>query len=205
MKEENKILFIYILILGCVLLFSCQPYPVSKAIMQVNKANDTYPATVAEMTRKWYPCITTKSDTTVLVKDSVIYIECPEITPIPASDYVGTDTVIQVKTVRVPVNLPVRYVTIKEKIEDSAKIKVMQAELDSTKEKVRLYTDKYDKKVREYLDEKDKRQRNGWQRNWLILIIAAYVTLRVLKGVAKNATPAGFIGRVAKGILKFII
>ena len=91
-------------------------------------------AKVAEITRAEFPCTTTKADTVISTKDSLIWIECPDNTVVTAADYTGPDTVTRiirlpgsVRTVRVPVTLPVKTVTIVQKVEDSAKIYVLQA------------------------------------------------------------------------------
>ncbi|MCL5459684.1 hypothetical protein M3M33_13700, partial [Loigolactobacillus coryniformis] len=90
-------------------------------------------AKVAEITRAEFPCTTTKADTVISTKDSLIWIDCPDNTVVTAADYTGPDTVTRiirlpgsVKTVRVPVTLPVKTVTIVQKVEDSATIYTLQ-------------------------------------------------------------------------------
>lgn len=90
-------------------------------------------AKVAEITRAEFPCTTTKADTVISTKDSLIWIECPEQQPDPGPQYLidtihfTTTKVLPGRTVRVPVTLPVKTVTIVQKIEDSAKIYILQA------------------------------------------------------------------------------
>ena len=109
-------------------------------------------AKVAEITRAEFPCTTTKADTVISTKDSLIWVECPDNGNGTGEDYLRDsleweaikirinksqlgmgDTKLQPplhivgKTVRVPVTLPVKTVTIVQKVEDSAKIYVLQA------------------------------------------------------------------------------
>lgn len=103
-------------------------------------------AAVADFARENFPCTDLlKNDTTFIIQDSTIYIDCPET---KAADYFtvyNTDTVWQkiTKTVKVPVNLPVKTFTITRYWEDSAKIKRLttdsnscNADLNTTKQKL---------------------------------------------------------------------
>ena len=121
-------------------------------------------AKVAEITRAEFPCTTTKADTVISTKDSLIWIECPDNTVVTAADYTGPDTVTRiirlpgsVRTVRVPVTLPVKTVTIVQKVEDSAKIYVLQA----ATLKLQADNDKLRGKVH---------SRNTWLK-WLIIAL----------------------------------
>jgi hypothetical protein len=173
MKEQNKILFVYILFLVCIILLaSCQKYPVSQAVKDLNKAYLNYPDTTASKTRGWFPCTTTKVDTVVTSKDSIVYVDCPdlpEIITMPGS----TDTIIKEKFIKVPFTLPVKYVTVTKTIEDSAKIKLMARDI-SEKDKViaELKAD----------NDKLKHSRNRW-RYWCLMtwgVIILYFGLRTL-------------------------
>lgn len=168
---------IYTIVFSCIILIialsSCSKYTQEKAITDVNKANDKYPAPVADWLRGKYPCITKASDTVLLTKDSVIYIECPDLPDVVhVVDPNIPDTVVRTKIIKVPVTLPIRTQLITKYIEDSAKIKVLT-------EEVRLYTDKYNEKVRLYIDLKESR--NKW-RKWCLItwgVIILYFGLRI--------------------------
>ena len=120
-----KIAFIFL----SVVMLSCSP--VKKANKFLSKAFHADSATVALRTRTVYPCIITASDTLTVVSDSLIYIDCPDTKP---SDYfTKIDTItkegtVVIKTIKVPVHLPIKTVYINTKIEDSAKIKVIMTE-----------------------------------------------------------------------------
>ena len=125
MKQILLSLLISIFIVAC--------YGPKKATEQTNKALTRYPETVAAITRAAFPCTTIKADTIISTKDSVVFIDCPEQPENTGPQYlidtihITTTKVLTGKTIRVPVNLPVRTVTIIQKIEDSAKIYLLRA------------------------------------------------------------------------------
>jgi len=127
-KLALSILFMLVVIIFLTLLTSCSKYTPQVAEKQLTKAYLTYKPLVATTTRGWFPCIVTKNDTIIGYKDSLIYIDCPDVSTSTPADYLGTDTVYlnkvvtQNKVVKVPVYLPVKTVTVVQKIEDSAKI-----------------------------------------------------------------------------------
>jgi len=127
-KLALSILFMLVVIIFLTLLTSCSKYTLPIAEQQVTKAYLTYKPMVADKTRGWFPCIVTKNDTIIGYKDSLIYIDCPDVSTSTPTDYLGTDTVYLNKTVtqnkfvKVPVYLPVKTITVVQKIEDSAKI-----------------------------------------------------------------------------------
>ena len=143
-------------------------YTPSKAAKQIDHAIDKYPKIAAQRTRAYFPCITTGSDTLIFTKDSLILVDCPD--PVQPADYfhdtinltkIVKSEVVKTKVVKVPVHLPVQYVTITKKVEDSAKIFILTAETD----RLKAYSAKVDAKL--------------IKRNWLIkwLIIALIVSV----------------------------
>jgi hypothetical protein len=120
----------YLLILT--LLFTgC--YSAKKAAEQVKKANDNYPEVVAKTARDLYPCTDLlKPDTVLAIKDSLIYIECPELVK---NDYISTtDTIIVrdsiYRIVKVPVKVQVQTKYITSYYEDSAKLKLLTIQVN---------------------------------------------------------------------------
>jgi len=99
-----------------------------KAEYQVNKAYLTYPPMVATKTRDWFPCIVNKNDTIISYVDSLIYIDCPSVVNGTANEYISSDTVYinkivtQNKVVKIPHYIPIKTITVVQKVEDSAKI-----------------------------------------------------------------------------------
>ncbi len=115
-------------------IVSCSKYTEQVAENQSKKALVYHPKVIAKIARDAFPCIDKKVDTVITQKDSLIYIDCPDVSNGTATDYAVVDTmyiipnykpvtkVTQGKTVKVPVYLPVKTITIEKKIEDSAKI-----------------------------------------------------------------------------------
>ena len=125
------ILFLNVVIIFLALITSCNKYTLPMAEKQVNKAYLTYPPMVADKTRDWFPCIVNKRDTIITYVDSLIYVDCPSVFNGTANEYISSDTVYidkivtQNKVVKVPVYLPIKTITVIQKVEDSAKIFVL--------------------------------------------------------------------------------
>lgn len=115
----------YILFLS-VILFSCQ-----SASKLTYKAIAKDKAKVAAITRELFPCGIIARDTTVIIDTVSKFVECPESTILTIVKTDTTiDTVVIKKTVKVPIMQPQRTVYITQRFEDSAKIFVMQNEIN---------------------------------------------------------------------------
>lgn len=186
MTIQNKVsnfldtkLAIILVLLAVIFFCSCTPkYTEQAAIQGVNKANDNYPAPVANWLRGKYPCITKASDTTVLTKDSVVYLECPDL-PVIVHEPGTTDTVYKTNTVKVPFHLPVQVQRITTYIEDSAKIKSM-AEIINTLSKKSEEQQAKIETLKQDLDTM-KGKRDYWRIRFFILagIFGAAIFLRI--------------------------
>lgn len=144
-------------------LYAC--YSPGKAIQ---KAYDKAPGKVAEFTRDKFPCAELSADTTVIYRDSVIMVECPDFAPDTVTVLIpDTKVVTNTRTVRVPVNLPVRTVTITKIVEDSAKIFLANNERD--------------KAVKDYEDEHDRRKTLLKWFRWLLLAFIVSLVLHYLR------------------------
>jgi hypothetical protein len=131
---------------------------------------------VAELARIDFPCTTTKIDsvTTVDTLYDFIEVDCPPAT-------VDSFETVVVKTVKVKV--PQKVVTIRtvQKIEDSAKIKVMYAEI----QKAAAMINAERKITAEYKAEADEQRKakNKW-RKWCLItwgVIAAGIAFRLFR------------------------
>lgn len=154
-------------------------YTQKKATEHVSKAAYKYPGVVAEMTRKLYPCtVLLKTDTITTQKDSIVYVDvdCPDMpTNGTQSDYAGDDTVTlvryatktQIKTIKVPVTLPVVTKTVNRWFEDSAKIFVLQKLSDGKQKEIDRLSGKL-------------KQRNSWFL-WLLLALGVSVVINVIQ------------------------
>ena len=104
-----------------VTLSSC--FTSHKADKELKAIQDKYPEKVAEYARSKYPCVTVDSSVQIITQDSVVYIDCPDYNP-PAQEY-GRDTVVikvpgETKVIRVPVHVPIQYITKTITIRDMA-------------------------------------------------------------------------------------
>lgn len=150
-------------------------YTAKKAEQQVNKANDHFPGVVAKLARDKYPCTDLlRPDTAILYRDTLVYIDCPD--SIPATfEVVRRDTInnLVTKTVRVPVNLPIRERIITKWYEDSAKLKLAQIALN------RLQADTARLQARITTLQAQSKRRG--MENWIWRAIA--ITLIVWQGI----------------------
>jgi hypothetical protein len=168
---SNK-LFYSILAISCIIcLFSCKT---SEQLYTKAKVKDI--VKVAELARIDFPCTTTKIDsvTTVDTLYDFIEVDCPPAT-------VDSFETVVVKTIKVKV--PQKVVTIRTtiKIEDSAKIKTMYAEIQ--KAAAMIVAER--KLTAEYKAEADEQRKakNKW-RKWCFItwgVIAAGIAFRLLR------------------------
>ena len=123
-----------------VLLFSCNTE--KKLTAKAEKFVDKHPKKALPFFRDKFPCIETKSDTTIFTSDTTIYVDCPDT--IPAAEYFTLhDTLVRNvyhtgKTIRVPVTLPQRIVTVTKTIEDLSRIAEKDIELNKEKKRADL-------------------------------------------------------------------
>lgn len=161
-------------------------YTQKKATEQTNKALDKYPAVVAKIARDAFPCVTLKADTLVSVKDSLIYIDCPDTGGNgSAEDFAGKDTIVltkivklpgETKKVKVPVMLPVKTITIEKKVEDSAKLFLLTKQLEA---ETQLAIDNANA-ARKWEGRAERRMKWVW---WLLiaLLVSGYFNFRSVK------------------------
>jgi len=167
----NKILFNVLLAIACAAcFFGCRS---SEKLYTKAKEKDI--VKVAELARIDFPCTTTKVDSVITVDTlyDLIEVEC---TPQIITDSFET---VYVKTVKVPQ----KVVTIRtiQKVEDSAKIKIMYAELQKAAAMIaneRKVSNTYK------LQSEDNRQQRNWWRKWCLItwgVIAAGIAFRLFR------------------------
>lgn len=165
-------------ILALLLLTGC--YNAKKAQKQVNKALLEYPDKVATIARDAFPCITTASDTVTVTDTLFDFIDCPEA---PGPEYVRDTVVIsgiKTVTVKVPGKTQVKTVTVTQRIEDSAKIKLLNSAIaarDVTISDQGQTILKQDKKI----SRKNK-------ENWIWRIIASVLIIWQAYKIYRNLT-----------------
>jgi hypothetical protein len=144
-----------------------------------NKAKVKDEVKVAELARKDFPCITTNIDSvrTVDTLYDSIEVECA---PVITTRVDSFETVL-VNTVKVRV--PREVVTIRTQltIEDSAKIKVMYAEIQKAAAIIVAERKLVEQQILE--TEKERKAKNKW-RKWCLItwgIIGAVIAFKLLK------------------------
>ena len=171
----NKILAIVCnAIIAAVLILSLFGCKTSEQLYNKAKVKDI--VKVAELARIDFPCTTTKIDSVITVDTLYDFVEvdCP-----PTS--VDSFETVVVKTVKVKV--PQKVVTIRTvvKVEDSAKIKTMYAEIQKAAAIIvaeRKLTAEYKAEA-----EQQRKAKNKW-RKWCLItwgVIAAGIAFRLLR------------------------
>ena len=173
-----KLNHIIIALLVLVILPSC--YNAKKAQKQVNKALLEYPEKVATIARDAFPCITIASDT-VRVTDTLFdFIDCPEA---PGPEYIRDTVVIsgvKTVTVKVPGKTQVKTVTVTQRIEDSAKIKLLTMDIAAL---VSVNADQGQTIVKQ-----DKKISRKNKENWIWRIIAIVLIIWQAYKIYRNLT-----------------
>ena len=172
---KNKILAIVCnAIIAAVLILSLFGCKTSEQLYNKAKVKDI--VKVAELARIDFPCTTTKIDsvTTIDTLYDFIEVDCPPAT-------VDTFKTVVVKTVKVKV--PQKVVTIRtvETIEDSAKIKVMYAEIQKA---AAMIANERKVSATYKMQSEDNRKQMNWWRKWCLItwgIIAAGIAFRLFR------------------------
>ena len=127
MNKPKHYIFLIVTIIVAIIVLCTSCYGPKQADKAINKAMAHYPEKVAALARKEWPCTTTKADTVVDYKDSVVYVDCPDTSKVVHDSLV--EYVAVKKIIKVPVHLPVETRYITTKIEDSAKIFLLNSKL----------------------------------------------------------------------------
>jgi hypothetical protein len=143
-----------------------------------NKAKAKDEVKVAELARKDFPCTTTKIDSvrTVDTLYDLIEVECP-----PIETRVDSFETISTKIVKVKVPREVVTIRTVETIEDSAKIKVMYAEIQ--KAAAMIIAERKATAEQKMQAEKQRKSKNWW-RKWCLItwgVIAAGIAFRLFR------------------------
>ena len=146
----------------------------------LDKAEKKDPAIVAKLARDKYPCTELlKNDTAVIWKDTTIYIDCPDTVRTNDFEIIKYDTINKtvVKTIRVPVNMPVRTQVITKWYEDSAKLKI--AAVNSVRQLAEI--EKLQAQRDMYRDKSDHRGKENWIWRVIATILICWQVFKLLK------------------------
>ena len=131
---------------------------------------------VAELARIDFPCTTTKIDsvTTVDTLYDFIEVDCPPAT-------VDSFETVVVKTVKVKVPRELVTIRILQKVEDSAKIKVMYAEIQKA---AAIIANERKVSATYKMQSEDNRKQMNWWRKWCLItwgVIIAGIAFRLFR------------------------
>ena len=128
----------YAIFILTIFALSCNP-----ASKLLNKAIKKDKAEVARVTRELFPCGIIARDTTVIIDTVSEFVECPESTVLTVYKTATTvDTVVLRKFVKVPILTPQRTLYITQRFEDSAKIYLLQNQINLQAVKINRLNDR---------------------------------------------------------------
>jgi hypothetical protein len=129
MNKVDKVYYSFwiFFLLAILVLFSCTSAP--KHLAKAIGKDKPY---VAEQTRILWPCVDIKADTVTVTDSLYEFVECPETS---SNDFTkgtekSSDNLTKPRPNLVPVKVPVRNHYITQKVEDSAKIFLMQNHIE---------------------------------------------------------------------------
>jgi hypothetical protein len=144
-----------------------------------NKAKVKDLVKVAELARKDFPCTTTKIDSVTTVDTVYDLIEVP-CDPVIQTRVDSFETIV-VNTVKVKVPRQLTTIRIQHKVEDSAKIKTMYAEIQ--KAAALIIAERKVSEANKAEADKQREAKNKW-RKWCLLtwgVIAGYIAFKVFR------------------------
>lgn len=161
-------------IIAAVLILSLFGCKTSEQLYDKAKVKDL--TKVAELARRDFPCTTTKIDsvTTVDTLYDFIEVDC-------APPTVDSFETVVVKTVKVLVPRKLVTIRILQKIEDSAKIKVMYAEIQKA---AAMIANERKVSATYKMQSEDNLQQRNWWRKWCLItwgVIAVGIAFRLFR------------------------
>ena len=86
----------------------------------------THPNVAMVAIRKIAPCVNLKSDTTIVMVDTTVLVDCPDWRDTSTAYFTVHDTAffnnIIIRKIKVPVTIPAKIITIVKEIEDLSKV-----------------------------------------------------------------------------------
>ena len=166
--------YVFLAIVLTIILLSCNTE--KKLTAKAETFTSKYPKKAHPFFRGKFPCIDTKSDTTIVHTDTTFYVDCPDT--VAAAEYFTVHDTVQIygktiirdgKTIKVPVTLPQKVVTVVKTIEDLSRIAEMDILLIEARKKADLYAAKNNHKGKVIL--------------WLIVFLVGLSVPYIIKAV----------------------
>jgi len=165
---------VYSLLVAAFLLGGC--YTPNKAVKQVNKALGRYPQIVAKIALDSFPCDVIRIDTIITVKDSIV--ECEPVENFTTLSQI--DTIYRTK--KVFVKLPIKTTYITRIVESTAKLVIINAQLDSVNNVIR----ELQKSKDELRGKVERKNKVIWWLIGLLLLLSIPLVIRIFKMLSIN-------------------
>jgi hypothetical protein len=151
-------------------------YTQSKAVKQVNKALGSYPQIVARIALDSFPCDVIRIDTIISVRDSIV--ECEPVENFTTLSQI--DTIYGTK--KVFVKLPIKTTYITKVVESTAKLTIINAQLDSVNNVIR----ELQKSKDELSGKVERKNKVIWWLIGLLLLLSIPLVIRIFKMLSIN-------------------
>jgi hypothetical protein len=162
-------------------------YTQSKAVKQVNKALGSYPQIVARIALDSFPCDVIRIDTFISVRDTIIEcIPVENFTTLSQIDTIYGTNLSQIDTIfttkKVYVKLPYKTIYINKVVESTAKLVIINAQLDSVNNVIR----ELQKAKGELTGKVDRKNKVIWWLIGLLLLLSIPLVIRIFKMLSIN-------------------
>jgi hypothetical protein len=151
-------------------------YTQSRAVKQVNKALGSYPQIVARIALDSFPCNTIRIDTIISVRDTIV--ECEPVENFTTLSQI--DTIYGTK--KVFIKLPIQTTYITRIVESTAKLTIINAQLDSVNNVIR----ELQKSKDELSGKVDRKNKVIWWLIGLLLLLSIPLVIRIFKMLSIN-------------------
>jgi hypothetical protein len=155
-------------------------YTQSKAVKQVGKALGRYPQIVARIALDSFPCDVIRIDTIITVKDTIVECEPSQIYNIDGTNLSQIDTIFTTK--KVYVKLPYKTIYINKVVESTAKLVIINAQLDSVNNVIR----ELQKSKDELTGKVERKNKVLWWLIGLLLLLSIPLVIRIFKMLSIN-------------------
>jgi hypothetical protein len=155
-------------------------YTQFKATKQVGKALAHYPQIVARIALDSFPCDVIRIDTVIYERDTIVECEPSQIYNINGTNLSQIDTIFTTK--KVYVKLPYKTIYINKVVESTAKLVIINAQLDSVNNVIR----ELQKSKDELTGKVERKNKVLWWLIGLLFLLSIPLVIRIFKMLSIN-------------------